>query len=161
MKSKFTTRKSWREKLHNGQKPKIVELPPEGWARMGGATMLVSTPLDVDVMIRTVPKGRLITSRQLRTKLAREAGAECACPTSTGIFVRIAAEAAEAERAEGKVRISPYWRVLSSEGGLNPKFPGGLEAQASHLKAEGHFIELGKGKRPPRVRDFEKKLVTD
>ena len=33
------------------------------------------------------------------------------------------------------------------------------EAQAAHLIAEGHTIEPGKGKRPPKVKDFEKALV--
>ncbi len=161
MATRFTTRKSWREKMREEQQPKIVELPPEAWDKMGGATMLVSTPRDVDAMIRTVPKGKLITSRQLRQKLAHAAGAECTCPTSTGIFVRIAAEAAEEERADGKTRITPYWRVLKPDGGLNEKLPGGVEAQASNLEAEGHSIEVSRGKKPPRVKDFEKKLVTD
>ncbi|HEY3293941.1 MAG TPA: hypothetical protein VGL38_00730 [bacterium] len=159
MKPKATTRKSWREKMQTEQQPKIVQIPLEGQKRMGGATMLVSTPHDVDAMIRTVPKGKLITSAQMRSKLAAEAGAECACPTSTGIFIRIAAEAAEEDRAEGKTRITPYWRVIRPDGSLNEKLPGGTEAQASYLEAEGHFIELGAGKKPPKVRDFEKKLV--
>jgi alkylated DNA nucleotide flippase Atl1 len=161
MAKKFTTRKSWSEKMQVAQQSKIVKLPPEAWEKMGGATMLVSTPHDVDAMIRTVPKGKLMTSRQLRARLAREAGAECACPTSTGIFVRIAAEAAEEERAAGKERITPYWRVLKPDGGLNEKLPGGVEAQSSHLKAEGHVIEPARGKQPPKVKDFDKKLVKD
>jgi hypothetical protein len=159
MKPKLTTRKSWREKMRNGQQVKIVELPPEAWDKMGGATMLVSTPLDVEAAIRTVPKGKLMTSRQLREKLAREAGAECTCPTSTGIFVRIAAEAAEEDRAEGKTRITPYWRVIKPDGGLNEKLPGGIEAQAANLQTEGHIIELARGKKPPKVKDFDKRLV--
>jgi len=159
MPTKFATRKSWHEKLNNGQKPKIIELPPEAWKKMGGATMLVSTPWDVDAMIRTVPKGKLITSAQLRAKLAAKAGAECACPISTGIFVRIAAEAAEEDRAEGKSRVTPYWRVIKPDGRLNEKLPGGPKAQASNLEAEGHSLEPGRGSKPPKVKDFEKKLV--
>jgi hypothetical protein len=44
-------------------------------------------------------------------------------------------------------------------GQLNEKFPGGVEAQAARLKAEGHIIELGKDKKPRKVKDFEKALV--
>ena len=55
--------------------------------------------------------------------------------------------------------ITPYWRTLRSKGELNEKYPGGVEAQAEHLKAEGHTIELGKGGRPRGVKDFEKALV--
>jgi len=46
------------------------------------------------------------------------------------------------------------------EGGkLNEKFPGGAAAQAEHLLAEGHVIEPGKGKQPPKVREYERVLV--
>jgi hypothetical protein len=154
-----STRKSWHEKLHNGQEPKIVKIPREGWKRMGGATMLVSTPLDVDAAIRTVPKGKLVTSAQLRSRLAKDHGAECACPTSTGIFVRIAAEAAEEDLAQGKKKITPWWRVIKIDGSLNEKFPGGAELQAERLETEGHAIIPATAKRPPKVEKFEGCLV--
>jgi len=46
--------------------------------------------------------------------------------------------------------------VLNSEGGLNPKFPGGAAAQKRKLAAEGHKIMPAKGKKPPVVMGFEK-----
>jgi alkylated DNA nucleotide flippase Atl1 len=66
-------------------------------------------------------------------------------------FVRIASEAAEEEAASGKTRITPYWRVVRDDGSLNPKFPGGTERQPERLRAEGHSIVAGSGKRAPRV----------
>jgi alkylated DNA nucleotide flippase Atl1 len=54
--------------------------------------------------------------------------------------------------------VTPYWRVVRSDGSLNEKFPGGMEAQAARLREEGHTIEGGKGKKL-RVRDFERALV--
>jgi alkylated DNA nucleotide flippase Atl1 len=60
---------------------------------------------------------------------------------------------------EGKTNITPYWRTLKSKGELNEKFPGGVEAQAGHLKEEGHTILLSKDKKPRKVKDFEKALV--
>jgi hypothetical protein len=77
----------------------------------------------------------------------------------TGIFAAIAARAAEEDAAEGKKDITPYWRTLKVSGQLNEKYPGGVEAQAAHLKAEGHTIEMGKDKKPRKVKDFEKALV--
>ena len=62
---------------------------------------------------------------------------------------------------EGKKDITPYWRTLKIGGELNPKYPGGVEAQASHLRDEGHEIIPGKGKKPPRVKDFEKSFGGD
>lgn len=57
------------------------------------------------------------------------------------------------------ISYKPYWRTLKSGGELNEKYPGGVEAQATHLREEGHTIELGKGKKPPGVKDFEKTLL--
>ncbi|MFH1031267.1 MAG: hypothetical protein V1767_01660 [Chloroflexota bacterium] len=58
---------------------------------------------------------------------------------------------------EGKKDVTPYWRTVKVGGVLNEKYPGGLEAQAARLKAEGHTVE-SKGKKM-RVKDFEKVLV--
>ena len=77
----------------------------------------------------------------------------------TGIFASIAARAAEEMKAEGKEDITPYWRTIKSGGELNEKYPGGVEAQAANLRAEGHTIEPGRDGKPRRVNDFEKSLV--
>ena len=100
--------------------------------------MLIPRPLDVDAFIRKVRRGRVVTMGELRKRLARDAGADTACPLCTGIFVRIAAGAAEEDRAAGKKRIIPYWRVVRNDGSMNPKLPGGIEAQTERLKAEGY-----------------------
>lgn len=52
----------------------------------------------------------------------------------------------------------PIWLTIKSDSSLNEKFPGGVEAQAAHLGEGGYTIEPGKGKKPPRVKDFEKSL---
>jgi alkylated DNA nucleotide flippase Atl1 len=77
----------------------------------------------------------------------------------TGIFAAIAARAAEEDAAEGKQDITPYWRTLKAGGTLNEKYPGGVDAQATRLREEGHTIELGKNGKPKKVKDFEKALV--
>jgi hypothetical protein len=113
--------------------------------------MLIPSPRQVEALIRAVPKGRLITVTAIREILAAEHMTSIACPLTTGIFVRIAAEAAEEDARAGKTRITPYWRVVRSDGSLNPKFPGGVSHQAGRLRAEGHRIVPAKGKHPPRV----------
>ena len=60
---------------------------------------------------------------------------------------------------EGKQDTTPYWRTLKSKGELNEKYPGGVIAQAARLEEEGHTIEMGKGNKPRKVKDFEKALV--
>jgi len=144
------TRKSWREKMENPDLPKVVEVPPKWRKRYGSGAMLVPSPREVDALIRAVPKGRLITVGQIRERLATEHGVAVTCPLTTGIFVRIAAEAAEEAALAGRTRITPYWRVVKDDGSLNPKFPGGVRAQATRLREEGQAIDSTG--RVPRVR---------
>ena len=154
-------RKSWHEKLEKpvAGLPKVVNVPDKWVKTMGGRRVLVPTPMMVDELVRTVPKRKLITVGQIRQRLAQPFQADSTCPLTTGIFLRISSEAAEEDRQAGKRQITPYWRVVKDDGSLNPKFPGGVEAHAVKLKEEGHEILSGKGKKPPRVADFEKALV--
>ncbi len=154
-------RKSWHEKLENpvAGLPKVCEVPDKWVKMMGGRHILVPTPKMVDELVRTVPRRKLITVGQIRQRLAQPFGADSTCPLTTGIFLRIISEAAEEDRQAGKKQITPYWRVVKDDGSLNPKFPGGVEAHAQKLREEGHEIAPSKGKKPPRVRDFEKTLV--
>jgi len=48
--------------------------------------------------------------------------------------------------------------VVKDDGSLNPKFPGGMKAQAEKLKREGHKITAGRNKNKLKVQDFEKAL---
>jgi hypothetical protein len=157
--SKFRSRTSWRAKLERLQEPKVVTIPPKMAARFGEGTMLIPCPLDVDALVRKVRKGKLVTVRQIRESLARAHGATVTCPLTTGIFLRIAAEAAEEDRHLGRKTITPYWRVVRDDGTLNEKFPGGARSQAAHLRSEGLRIEPPRGKKPPRVADFAASLV--
>jgi alkylated DNA nucleotide flippase Atl1 len=159
--SKSKAHKSWHEKLEHPPEglPKVVDIPPNWEKRMGGKRILVPTPLMANEVIRTVPKGKLITTNQIRQILAKPFRADSACPLTLGIFLRIISEAAEEDRQAGKSRITPYWRVVKDNGSLNPKYPGGVDAQAKLLREEGHKIVAGKGQKPPKVVDFEKAVV--
>jgi len=154
------TRKSWREKLENPPKglPKVVRGPSSWEKRFGGRRVLVATPLLVDGLIRKVRTGKLVTIKQIRGRLAKDFNADSTCPLTTGIFVRISAEVAEEDKRSESKKITPYWRVIRDNGSLNEKLPGGVKAQAAHLRKEGHVILPGKGKKPPQVKDFEKYL---
>ena len=91
--------------------------------------MLIPTPMMVDEVIRGVRRGKLITTGAIRKILAEKMGADVTCPLCTGIFVRISAETSEEDRAAGKARVTPYWRVVTDKGELNEKFPGGAARQ--------------------------------
>lgn len=145
-------RATWREKLERGE-ARVVTIPAKMKPAWGAGKMLIPRPLDVDVLIRRVPKGRLVTVERLRERLARDAKVRVACPLTTGIFVWLAAGAAEEDRRAGRARVTPWWRVVRPDGRLNPKFPGGAAGHAWKLRAEGHRIERG------RVVGFEKALA--
>lgn len=145
------TRRSWREKLEKGQAAK-VEATPKGM-------MLVPRPLDVDALICKVASGKVATVAQIRDRLAREAGADYTCPLTTGIFLRMAAEASEEDRLSGKETVTPYWRVVQADGKLIDRFPGGPESQAARLVAEGvAVLPPGPGK-PGKVAPLEQYLA--
>ena len=124
--------------------------------RMGPGKMLIPCPLDVDALIRTVRRGWLVTQSQIRETLARMHNADVACPITTGIFVRIAAEAAEQDLRAGKKRVTPDWRVVRDDGTLNEK----LRRQAARLRDEGYAIEPGSRKNTLRVLDFRSHLTS-
>jgi hypothetical protein len=158
---KLAAGKSWQDKLQreHPNHGKLVPVPERWRKRYGKGKLLIPRPLEIDALIRGVRKGRLVTQSQLREELAQRAGAVATCPLTTGIFLRIVAEAAAEEVTEGKKRVTPYWRVIKDDGGLNPKFPGGVRAQATRLRAEGFKIQPAKGKQPPRVEDFTASLI--
>jgi len=149
--------KTWRGKLkeEHPNHGKLVPIPPRWRRKFGSGKMLIPRPLEVDAVVRRVRKGKLATQSLVRAELARRAGADAACPLTTGIFLRIVAEAAEENRRAGKTRVTPYWRVIKDDGRLNDKFPGGAKAQAALLRSEGFTVRPGRGKQPPRVEGFD------
>jgi len=157
----MTVRKrSWREKLEDDKGlPKVEKIRGKLSKRWGTGTVVIPAPKEVDQMMRKVPKGKVTTINQIREALAGRHRATIGCPITTGIFAWVAAHAAEEDATAGKKRVTPYWRTLKSGGELNAKYPGGVEAQARRLRAEGHAIELGKGGRPRKVKDFQKSLA--
>lgn len=149
---------TWREKLLDSKgHPTVRPVTGKMSQRWGTGTMVIPAPIEVDEIMRTVRKGKLITIDGIRKRLAARHRVDFACPMTTGIFAWIAAHAAnEAEQAE-KRRITPYWRTLKTGGELNPKYPGGLANVRSRLEAEGHTV-VQRRKRM-FVEDFERAAV--
>jgi len=139
-------KKSWRKKLADTKGlPRVEKITEKMSKRWGEGTVLIPSPLEVDEIMKNVPKGKVITINEIRSLLARKHGATIGCPLTTGISAWIAAHAAEEEASEGRKRITPYWRTLKAAGILNEKYPGGIEGQRKKLESEGHRI-FKKGK---------------
>lgn len=119
--------------------------------------MAIPAPLEIDAIMKKVPKGKLTTTNEIRNKVAKKHGATIGCPITTGIFSWIAANAASEESKEGKKNITPYWRTLKTGGILNEKYPGGINNQKKLLQSEGHKV-IQKGKNYI-VENYEKQLV--
>jgi hypothetical protein len=140
-------RKSWREKLVDSKDlPKVVEITGKMSKRYGSGTVAIPVPLEVDAIMRRVPRGKLITINEIRKLIARKHRATIGCPMTTGIFAWIAAHAPEEAAADGDAEVTPYWRTLKSGGELNPPYPGGVSRLRELLKAEGHRV-VPRGKR--------------
>lgn len=99
----------------------------------------------------------MITVKAIREYFAKMNNADFTDPITAGIFVSIAAWASD-QRDEN---LTPYWRTLKVNGELNPKYPGGVEAQKKKLEEEGHTI-IQKGRTHIRyyVKDYEMCLIS-
>ena len=124
--------------------------------KYGGNRMYFAPPLAYDRIMKTVPYGKVVTVGEIRAYLARTNGADFTDPITPGIFVSIAAWASFQRTGDE----TPYWRTLKAGGELNPKYPGGIDAQKEKLEAEGHTI-IQKGRKNIRfyVKDYEKVMV--
>lgn len=123
--------------------------------KYGGDRMYFAPPIDYDRAMRRVPRGMVTTVGEIRAFFAREAGADFTEPITAGVFVSIAAWASFQRQADE----IPYWRTLKAGGELNPKYPGGVEAQREKLEAEGHTV-IRRGRKNFRyyVENYEKVL---
>jgi hypothetical protein len=150
---------TWQEKLNNSKGyPKVEKINGRMSKKWGTGTVVIPAPIEVDQLMKKVPKGKLITINEIRSALATKHHATIGCPLTTGIFAWISAYAAEEQKLQGAIDITPYWRTLKKGGLLNEKYPGGFEAQKRLLEQEGHVI-IKKGQKY-FVQDYLKVIVS-
>ncbi len=152
-------KKTWREKINEFEE-KIHVITPEWETKLGKGKILIPNALDIERLINKTQKGELLTNDIIRETLAKEKKVQVTAAIPTGVYLKFIALAAEEERPVKGDNVTPYWRVLKPDGAINIKYPGGAERQIALLESEGHSIEHGKGKKPPKVISFEKKLKT-
>lgn len=152
-------KKDFNAMLHDSKDmPKIQIITDEkSIQKYGGDKMYFAPPVAYDAVMRRVPCGKLLTVGTIRDYFARQNGADFTEPITAGIFVSIAAWASH-QRETDK---TPWWRTLKANGELNPKYPGGAEAQKALLEKEGHTV-LQKGRTNLKyyVKDYEKALFS-
>ncbi len=136
--------------------PKIQIITDEkSIKKYGGNKMYFAPPMTYDEVMRCVPFGKLLTVGTIRAHFAAQNNADFTEPITAGIFVSIAAWASEQRTADK----TPYWRTLKANGELNPKYPGGVQAQKEKLEKEGHTV-IQKGRTNIRyyVQDYKQAL---
>lgn len=134
-----TKRKTWQEKLHVDKEAEVKKNDFDFADIPAGSKMLIATPLILDEYIRKIPKGHFTDIKQIRKDLAADYKAEYTCPVTTGIFIRIVAEAAYEEYEKGKAlsKITPFWRALSVKSASAKKLSFGIKFLQDMQKKEG------------------------
>ncbi|MEJ8853800.1 6-O-methylguanine DNA methyltransferase [Variovorax robiniae] len=146
-------RKSWQDRLASyPHLPNVKPIPDAMRARRGDGTIATPSPQEVEAAMRGVPEGRLATVFGIGEDIAARHQATIGCTVTTAIFAHMVAHAVEETRGT-----TPWWRTLKIDGELNPKYPGGIEAQMRRLEAEGHTV-VQRGKRF-FVEDYEQRLI--
>ena len=68
-------RKTWREKLEDSKDlPRVVEITDKMSTRWGTGTVVIPAPIEVDEIMKKVPRGKLITINQIREVVAKRHG---------------------------------------------------------------------------------------
>ena len=69
-------RKTWREKLEDSKDlPRVVEITGKMSTRWGTGSVCIPAPIEVDEIMKQVPRGKVITINQIREVVAKRHGA--------------------------------------------------------------------------------------
>ena len=122
-------KKTWQQKLDIDQQPQVKKSDKDFAGIRNGQLMLIPTPRMVDAYIRQIPRGKQVDTQTMRRDLAAENHAEVTCPLTTGIFIRIAAEAAWEQYQKGTPlkQLTPFWRVINEKSPTAKKLSFGTE----------------------------------
>ncbi len=67
---------TWREKLVQTTKkqnlPKVSKVEGKMSKKWGEGTVVIPSPVEVDILMKTVPRGKLITINQIREYMAKK-----------------------------------------------------------------------------------------
>lgn len=135
----MATRKTWADKMKTPAAPEVKRTEKAFTDIPEHSMMLIPTPVIIDEYIRQIPKGKTVDVATLRNDLAMENHADKTCPLTTGIFLRIVAEAAWEEHLKGKAvkNITPFWRVIDERSKVAAKLACGVDAVKDLRKKEG------------------------
>ena len=125
----MSKKKSWLDKLNENKAPKIKRIEIDFADIPAGSTMFIATPKLIDQYIKEIGIGKRINIKTLRKDLALEHNADYTCPVTTGIFLRIVAEANYEKLQQGELleEITPFWRAIEPNSTLAKKLTFGQD----------------------------------
>ena len=124
---KTTKQKSWLDKLNEEKESKTKRIDFDFADIPAGSMMFIATPKLIDQYIKEIKVGKHIDIKTLRKDLALANNADYTCPVTTGIFLRIVAEANYEKLQQGQSieEITPFWRVIEPYSALAKKLTFG------------------------------------
>ncbi|MBM3171201.1 MAG: hypothetical protein FJZ75_06285 [Bacteroidetes bacterium] len=129
---------SWQAKFAKPYSAQLKRVDKPMMGMPGGSLMYISTPAEIEAYITQIPRGVWIDVPTLRNDLAQIHGADWTCPLTTGIFLRILAEAHFERFREGisNEPTCPFWRVISPSSPLAKKLSFGPDYILEKRKEE-------------------------
>ncbi len=97
-------KKSWQDKFDGAKAPHVSVLRAPFAGAPAGGRLFIADPASLDDWITSIPPGRTQPIAAFRQAMAARHGADATCPASTGIFLRIVAERACEQMADGRGR---------------------------------------------------------
>jgi hypothetical protein len=134
----MATKKSWLDKLNEKREPKIKRIDIDFADISSGSNMFIATPKLIDAYIQEIGFGKQIDIKTIRKDLALANNADNTCPVTTGIFLRIVAEANFEKWQQGipQEEITPFWRVIDPNSTLAKKLSFGQEFLLQQIEKE-------------------------
>jgi hypothetical protein len=129
-------KKTWTQKLTENRSPQVkhIDFPFAGIPPH--SDMFIATPQIIQTYVSEIPAGKSVDIETLRKDLARANDADYTCPVTTGIFLRIVAEAAYENYVSPTSKITPFWRVVKPGSVLSKKLSCGEEFIIEKRKKE-------------------------
>jgi alkylated DNA nucleotide flippase Atl1 len=129
----------------------IVDISPERERFFGcSGRMLKPSLATIEALVEQIPTGKLVTTDALRAELAHRFQVEVTCPSDTQKALRALASSTSGSTA--------FWRVVKKNGEFMSIFPGGIQAQAARLQAEG--LEIDTTRKAPRVKNLAQNVFS-
>ncbi len=135
----MTSKQTWTQKLNADKVSKVKHIDFNFSDIPANSNMFIATPQIINNYVKNIPVGKTVAVQTMRKDLAIENNADYTCPVTTGIFLRIVAEAGfEQYQATNSLKdITPFWRIIEPNSALAKKLSFGQVFIIDQRKKEG------------------------